>query len=38
MNNLKDQQLASETSLSLPKKVGLIYSEVKLEYFPTEVQ
>ena len=38
MNNLKDQQTSSEVSLSLPKKVGLIYSEVKREYFPTEVQ
>ena len=38
MNNLKDQQFATDSSLSLPKKVGLIYSEVKREYFPTEVQ
>ena len=34
----KNKNLQSYITFSLPKKVGIIYSEVKREYFPTESQ
>src|SRR3990170_5065763 len=30
--------LNGKTPLTLPKQVGIVYSEVKREYFPTEAQ
>jgi D-alanine-D-alanine ligase len=38
MNNLQLHQSSSKNGYDIPKRVGIIFSDVKREYFPTEVQ
>jgi D-alanine-D-alanine ligase len=38
MQNRKTRLARSETEYLMPKKIGVIYSDVRREYFPTEAQ
>ncbi len=36
--NIKQKKTSSKNSNHFPKKIGIVYSEVKRAYFPTEIQ
>ena len=38
MQNIPDHSKIEKPEVELPKKVGIIYSDVRREYFPTESQ